>query len=69
MGQPRFNGKAILREKIVKYMEMEDFPLEHLLAILTIVTRFNMSERAEREIFDFAEFLRTKMNILSTTED
>jgi len=45
-------------DKIISYLIDEDFPKEHLSALLRIVTMFNYSEESEAVIFKFAEELK-----------
>jgi len=45
---------------IISYIEEEGFPKEHLEALCHIVGLFNECEESEKEIFDFAHYLRKK---------
>ena len=45
---------------IISYIEEEGFPREHLEALCHIVGLFNECEESEKEIFDFAHYLRKK---------
>jgi hypothetical protein len=45
---------------ITSYIVGEKFPMKHIEAICTIVSKFNESEESEKEIFEFVEKLKGK---------
>lgn len=52
--------KAKRLEWIVSYLVEEDFPLEHLDAIIHIIGLFNDCKESEAEIFEFEKELYAK---------
>lgn len=55
------NTKEELIEEISDYLKDEDFPTEHLRAILKIINYFNWSGESEKLIFDFSKQLNSKL--------
>jgi hypothetical protein len=47
--------KQQLLEKINKYLVCEDFPKEHLTALLKLICRFNENKEIELKIFNFID--------------
>ncbi|WP_017302622.1 hypothetical protein [Nodosilinea nodulosa] len=46
--------------RMVEYFIDEDFGPTHLQALMTLVTRMNLSEESEKEILEFAEYIKGK---------
>lgn len=57
------NTKEELIQEISEYLKEEDFPKEHLRAILKIINYFNWSDESEKLIFDFSSSLREKFSV------
>lgn len=54
------NTKEELIQELSDYLKEEDFPPEHLRAVMKIANYFNWSDESEKAIFEFAQSLKEK---------